>query len=409
MPPTSGAPDRSRRVGPTRSTLFRGLPGTVVALGVVSFLTDVSSEMIYPLLPIFLTTVLAAGPEVLGFIEGVAESTAALVKLASGLWTDRLRRRKPLVASGYGLAGMARPLVGLATAWPAVLGLRFADRIGKGLRTSPRDALIADAVPPPRRGEAYGLQRALDHAGAVTGPLVAAALVGWLALPLPTVFLLSAVPAALVMVVVVGCVHEPKRRGEGSPDTSRPPHWRDLDRRFWWVVGALGVFTLGNSTDAFLLLRLSSAGLSATGVALLWSLFHVVKTAATFAGGRASDRLGRRGMVIAGWAVYAAVYLAFAVVTSLTSVVATFLAYGLYFGLTEPVEKAWIADLAPVHLRGTAFGFYHGVVGLAALPASLVFGALWKRFGSPAAFLSGAALAGAATLLLLLAPRRAQT
>ena len=383
------------------------LPGTVVALGVVSFFTDLSSEMIYPLLPLFLTTVLAAGPRALGVIEGVAETTAAGVKLLSGLWADRLRRRKPLVVAGYSLAGLVRPLIGLAGSWLAVLLLRFADRVGKGLRSSPRDALIADATPADRRGEAFGLQRALDHAGAVAGPLVAAALLAWAGLSLRTVFLLAAIPAVVVVVVLLAAVHEAPRQTTNASIAADAPAMRELGRPFLLVLAAVLLFTLGNSTDAFLLLRLADAGVPASGVALVWSAFHAVKMLATYAGGRLSDRWGRRPMVTAGWMVYAAVYLAFAVVDSSPAVIATFLAYGLYFGLTEPVEKAWVADLVPERLRGTAFGLYHGTVGLAALPASLLFGLLWQRFGAPTAFATGAGLAAAASgLLLLLRPRR---
>jgi len=383
------------------------LPGTVVALGVVSFFTDLSSEMIYPLLPLFLTTVLAAGPRALGVIEGVAETTAAGVKLLSGLWADRLRRRKPLVVAGYSLAGLVRPLIGLAGSWLAVLLLRFADRVGKGLRSSPRDALIADATPADRRGEAFGLQRALDHAGAVAGPLVAAALLAWAGLSLRTVFLLAAIPAVVVVVVLLAAVHEAPRQTTNASIAADAPAMRELGRPFLLVLAAVLLFTLGNSTDAFLLLRLADAGVPASGVALVWSAFHAVKMLATYAGGRLSDRWGRRPMVTAGWMVYAAVYLAFAVVDSSPAVIATFLAYGLYFGLTEPVEKAWVADLVPDRLRGTAFGLYHGTVGLAALPASLLFGLLWQRFGAPTAFATGAGLAAAASgLLLLLRPGR---
>jgi MFS family permease len=381
-----------------------GLPATVVALGVVSLLTDLSSEMIYPLLPVFLTTVLGAGPQALGLIEGVAESTASLLKVISGRWSDRARRRKPLVVVGYSLAGAVRPLIGLAAAWPTVLLLRFADRVGKGLRTSPRDALIADATLPAQRGEAFGLQRAFDHAGAVAGPLIAAALLTIAGLSLRAVFLLAAVPAVAVVALLVGWVREVPRETVGA-STNIMGAWRELGRPLHVVLAALLLFTLGNSADAFLLLRLSDAGVSTAGVALLWSAFHVVKMFSTYACGRVSDRLGRRLMVTTGWSFYAAVYLAFALVGSRTAVIATFLAYGLYYGLTEPVERAWVADLAPAHLRGTAFGLYHGVIGLAALPASLLFGLLWQRFGTPVAFLTGAGFALAATVVLALMPR----
>lgn len=379
---------------------LRKLPTTVLVLGAVSFLTDLSSEMIYPLLPVFLATVLAAGPVALGWIEGVAESTAALIKLAAGVRSDRVRRRKPLILGGYALAGLVRPLIGLATSWLAVLGLRFADRIGKGLRTAPRDALIADVTAPEERGHAFGVQRALDHAGAVAGPLVAAALLTWAGLGLRAVFLLAAVPAALVVVVIVLGVREAPAAAHDRPALRLRGAWSQLDVRFRLFLAAMLVFTLGNSTDAFILLRLQAAGVSAAGVAVVWAAFHVVKMVATYLGGRLSDRLGRRPMVLAGWAVYAVVYLAFALVDTSRGVLVTFFCYGVYYGLTEPVERAWASELAPAGLRGTALGLYHGVVGLGALPASVLFGLVWQRLGTAHAFALGAVLAAVAAVLL---------
>ena len=375
------------------------LPATVIALGVVSLLTDLSSEMIYPLLPVFLVTVLAAGPQALGVIEGVAEATAALVKIASGVWSDRVRRRKPLVVAGYAIAGAARPLIGLATGFPAVLALRFADRVGKGLRSSPRDALIADVAPPERRGEAFGVQRAMDHAGAVAGPLVAAALLAGAGLSLRHVFLLAAMPAAAVMVVLVVAVRE-GQRPPASPLAGAGVAAPAFGRDFRVLLAAMVVFTLGNSSDAFLLLRLADRGFTPAAVAVLWSALHLVKTSAAYAGGRLSDRLGRRPMILLGWLAYAAVYAGFALVTTPTALAAVFLAYGLHFGLTEPVEKAWVASLVPVERRGAAFGLLNGAIGLAALPASVLFGTLWQRCGAPCAFATGAALALTASAML---------
>jgi MFS family permease len=378
------------------------LPRTVLALGAVSLLTDLSSEMIYPLLPVFLAGVLGAGPAALGVIEGLAESTASLLKIASGYWTDRSGRRKPLVLFGYSVSGLCRPLIGLAPSWPWVLGLRFGDRVGKGLRTSPRDALIADSVDPDERGAAFGFHRSMDHAGAVLGPLVAAGLLA-LGLSLRQVFLLAAVPAAAVVVAIIAAVPDPRplaparEPGRGIQGTSLSPGFKRL-------LAAVVLFTLGNSTDAFLLLRLAQAGLGASTVALLWSAHHVVKMAATYLGGRASDRLGRRLPLLAGWVYYAATYAGFAWAPTAGWTVALFLAYGVYYGLTEPVERAWAADLAPAGLRGRAYGLYHGAVGLAALPASLLFGFLWNAFGAPTAFLTGAGLALAAALCLAAVP-----
>jgi len=381
------------------------LPRTVIALGLVSFFTDLSSEMIYPLLPVFLVGVLGAGALSLGVIEGVAESTAALLKVFSGIWSDRLNRRKPIILAGYSISGLARPLIGLAQIWPFVLFLRFADRVGKGLRSSPRDALIADVTDPAVRGRAYGLHRAMDHAGAVVGPLVAAGLLAISGVTLRHVFLFAAIPAVVVVAIILLGVKEPKATVREHRDTGLVRGWRDLGTSFKRLLIALVVFTLGNSTDAFLLLRLSEQGIEARLVAVLWSLHHVVKMLATYFGGQLSDRVGRRGMVIAGWIVYAAVYVAFALVESRTELVVIFLAYGLYFGLTEPAEKAWVVELVPVNLRGTAFGYYNGSIGLAALPASFIFGLLWHQFGVVAAFLTGAGLAAVASVLLLFVPQ----
>lgn len=367
----------------------------------VSLFTDMASEMIYPLLPTFLALVLGAGAISLGLIEGVAESTAALLKLASGMWSDRVRRRKPLVLFGYGLASAVRPLIGLAMSWTMVLAIRFVDRVGKGLRSSPRDALITDVTPDDMRGRAFGLHRAMDHAGAVLGPLVAGALLGGLGLSLRQVFLLAVVPGAIVMLVLVVWVRESPRKG--PPAQARISLVRDVSRLgpdLRKLLAAVFLFTLGNSTDAFLLLRLGQAGVAPGWIAVLWSAHHVIKMLSTYTGGKLSDRVGRRVLMAVGWLVYALVYIAFALFDSASALVIIFLVYGLYFGFTEPVERAWIADLAPRDLRGTAFGYYHGVIGLAALPASLLFGLVWSGFGAPVAFLLGAVLACAALAML---------
>ena len=378
------------------------MPAAVVALGVVSFLTDLSSEMIYPLLPLFLASVLGASVAALGVIEGVAESTAAVLKIVSGLWTDRTRRRKPLIVFGYGLSGSMRPLVGLATAWPTVLLLRFADRVGKGLRTSPRDAMIADVTDPSQRGAAYGLHRAMDHAGAAAGPLVAAALLSFGGISLREVFLLAAIPSVLVMMVLLYCVKEPRQRRAVAPPLMVSKHWHEMGRDFRLLLISFLVFTLGNSTDAFLLLRMADAGISPAGITVLWSAHHLVKMASTWIGGRLSDSLGRRGLIMTGWILYAGIYLALGCVEAPPILVILFLAYGIYYGLTEPVEKAWIAELVPTQLRGAAFGYYHCTIGLAALPASVLFGLLWQTWSATVAFAAGAGLAVIAAGMLLL-------
>ncbi len=406
----------------------------VLALGVVSFLTDVSSEMIYPLLPVFLTRELRAGATALGAIEGAAESTAAFLKLGSGWLSDRVRRRKPLVVAGYGLASVVRPLVGVASAVWQVLAIRLTDRVGKGLRTSPRDALIADSVDPSVRGRAFGFQRAADHAGAVVGPLLAFALLRWAGLPLRQVFLWAAVPGLLAVAMVIFAVREGRRASGGRAGSEAPAAARgdnvfaatavesegrqsealplrrvSLPGRFWAVLAVIFVFTLGNSTDAFLLLRAAQLGVAPALVPVLWSLLHVVKALSSTPGGALSDRLGRKPLLIAGWAVYALVYLGLGAARAEWQAWALFAVYGVYFGLTEGVEKALMADLVPAERRGAAFGWYNLTLGLGALPAALLFGALWDRLGAPTAFAVGAALALVATVGITVvtpAPRR---
>ena len=380
---------------------------TVIALGVVSFLTDASSEMIYPLLPVFLTATLGASAATLGMIEGAAESTAALLKLASGWWSDRVRRRKPLVVFGYTLSSLARPLVALAQSSGQVLAIRLADRVGKGVRGAPRDALIADAVDPAIRGRAFGFHRAADHAGAVVGPLAAFVLLQGIGLDMRTVFLAAAIPAAAAVIAVVFFVreappHAPIARHAAQDDTG-PTR---LPRSFWYYLVVLGVFTLGNATDAFLLLRAQQLGVPLALLPILWASLHVVKSATSTAGGALSDRVGRLPSLVAGWAVFAAVYLGFGVATQHWHAWALFLAYGLFFALTEGPERALVADLVPAARRGTAFGWFNLTIGLGALPASVIFGLLWDSYGPGTAFGLGALLALVATLALIPLSRR---
>ncbi|MBI2434777.1 MAG: MFS transporter [Candidatus Hydrogenedentes bacterium] len=356
--------------------------------------------MIYPLLPVFLSSVLGAGALALGVVEGFAETTAAVLKIVSGWWTDRLQKRKVFVVAGYGLAGAARPLIGLAGSWVTVLALRMTDRVGKGIRTSPRDALIGDSVTADMRGAAFGFHRAMDHAGAVAGPLVAAALLSWFGFSLRAVFLLAAIPALLVMVVLVLWVHDRPHHTKQVADAAPAVTRQKLGRDFRLLLAAVLLFTLGNSTDAFILLRLNDGGVGASAIALLWAVHHVVKMVSAYFGGAFSDRVGRRPVMLAGWIVYAGIYAAFAWFDSEAALIAVFLVYGLYFGLVEPVEKAWVTDLAPPARRGAALGYYHGAVGLAALPASVLFGLIWQQWGAPTAFLFGAAMALAASGIL---------
>ena len=415
----------------------------VVALAVVSFFTDLSSEMIYPLMPLFLSGTLGAPASFVGAIEGAAETTAALLKLASGWWSDRVTRRKPLVVAGYAIASFVRPLVAVATSASQVLAIRVADRVGKGIRSSPRDALIAESVAPSVRGRAFGFHRAADHAGAVVGPLIAYAFLQRGHISLRQVFWLAAIPGAIAVLVLIFGVRERARSrgrdggdadglsgggGAGAPpqhqSRAEPPEARNptvatrtevsppapaaaLGRRFWACLAVLLLFTLGHSTDAFLLLRANQLGIPVALIPVLWAMLHVVKSASSTPGGALSDRLGRKPLIVAGWLLYALVYFAFARASQPWHGWALFAVYGVYFGLVEGTEKALVADVAPPERRGTAFGWYNLAVGLGALPASLLFGAIWDRFGPAAAFQLGAALALAAALgMALVAPGR---
>lgn len=379
------------------------LPRLAVLLGITSFLSDVASEMIYPLLPVLLATTLGAGALAVGWVEGAAESLAAFLKLFAGWASDRSRRKKPWVVAGYALAGVARPLVAFAGSVGQVLAVRLTDRVGKGLRSAPRDALLAASVAPADRGRAFGFHRAADHAGALVGPLLAAGLLA-LGLGLETVFLWAFLPGLLApLVVLFGVRERPAPPAESAPVLAvagglglAPGERRALAP----YLVTLALFTLGNSTDAFLLLRAVELGVPAAAVPLLWAFLHAVKSGLGTWGGGLSDRLGRRRVITAGWGLYALVYLGLAVATTVWQVWGLFALYGLHYALVEGAEKALVADFVPAARRGAAFGWFHGVIGLCALPASVAFGALWQFAGASVAFTCGALLAGLATGLL---------
>lgn len=382
------------------------LPRNVKVLAAVSFLTDVASELVYPLLPIFLSTVLGVSAAGLGVIEGFAESVSSLLRLPAGWWSDRTQRRKPLVLLGYTVAALARPLIGFAQSAGQVLAIRVSDRFGKGIRTAPRDALIADSVPASQRGFAFGVHRGSDNLGAVFGPLIAWAALTYQWADLRTLFYWTAVPGLLSVVALVLLVREVPRQDISAPATSRldTPHpVAPLGAPFWRLLGVIFLFTLSCSTDAFLLLRASQLGVSAAMIPILWAALHVVKSSSSFIGGALSDRIGRRPLILAGWGIYAVVYLGFALASSEWQAWALFGVYGLYFGFSEGSEKALVADLAPASRRGAAFGWFNATVGIAALPASIVFGLVWDAFGAATAFAMGATLALLASVLFVFA------
>ncbi|PYO46216.1 MAG: MFS transporter [Gemmatimonadetes bacterium] len=376
--------------------------------------------MIYPLLPIFLAGVLGANASFIGAIEGAAESTASLLKLLSGWWSDKVASRKPFVVVGYLIASIVRPFTAATHNATQVLGIRVTDRIGKGLRTSPRDALLADSAPPESRGLAYGFHAAADNTGAVLGPLVAFLLlklhgVGALDTSrhlsahdehaIRNVFWLSAIPAAIAMLILIFVVRDVKRSDTKSKSSETPGESSKLSRRFWAYLVVVLLFTLGNSTDAFLLLRANQLGVPVALAPILWAVLNFVKAATGTYGGQLSDRVGRKPLIVGGWLLYAAVYFAFGWAGAPWQAWALFAVYGVFYGMTEGTEKALVADIVPRIRRGAAFGWYNLAIGLGALPASLIFGWIWDRSGAPSAFVFGASLAlVAAILMAIVAP-----
>ena len=376
------------------------LPRTVWLIGLISLLNDSASDMIYPLVPLYLASVLMAGPRALGLIEGIAKATASLLKLVSGVIVDRTQRAKPWMVGGYALAGFARPLIAFTTSWPGVALLRFGDRVGKGLRSSPRDALLAASVEPGVRGLAFGLHRAMDNAGAVVGPLLAALLLG-LGWRLREVILFAAVPAVACLIMAL-MLREP------PPDAARltPPafSWRlaGLPPAFKRYLVVLGLFILGNSSNMFLLLRAHELGLPQAQVPLAWAAVSLVATLFSTPLSALSDQVGRVRLIVAGWLAYGLFYLSLGLLPPgmPLALFGLFAFYGIFMAATEGVEKALVADLAPPALRGTAFGWFNLIAGLLLLPASLLFGALYQGVGALAAFGFSAACALAAALLL---------
>ena len=376
------------------------LPRTVWALGWVSFFTDVSTEIIYPLLPGFLTTVLGASMAFVGVVEGIAETTASLLKIAGGWWSDRVRKRKPLMIAGYGLSGLTRPLIALAATGGHVLAARIIDRIGKGIRTSPRDALLAASVPPERRGAAFGVQKTMDNIGAVVGPLIAWALLNWAKVDLRTLFWLATVPMTGAMVALIfGAKEAPAVASAPKPKAQTP---FNMTPEFKCYLGAVLLFTLGNSSDAFLILRANKLGVPTSHLPLLWMALNLVKSASSYPAGVLSDRIGRRGLIIGGWAVYALVYFGFGLAQDAWHIWALLMIYGLFYGMTEASERALVADYFPDAERGRAFGAFNFVTGIGALPASLLMGWIWETAGPLAAFGTGAGFALLALIWFLL-------
>ena len=373
------------------------LPRTVWLIGLISFVNDAASEMLYPLMPLYLATVLMAGPKALGLIEGIAEATSSIFKLVSGVIVDRTKKTKPWIVIGYFLAGIGRPLIAIANSWTWVLCIRFTDRLGKGLRTSPRDALLADSVPSNQRGLTFGLHRSMDNAGAVFGPLIAALLLS-MNIPLRDIFLWAVVPG-IITVALALCLKEVPREQQ----VVQPFSWslEGLSPQFKRYILTAGIFALANSSDMFLLLRARELGVPQEQIPLLWAAISLITTLFGTPLSALSDRFSRKNFILIAWCAFAFFYIAmsFSGIT-IWMLCALFGIYGLFKAATEGVEKALVADLAPKGMTGTAFGWFNLISGLMLLPASLIFGWLYESYSPQYAFLFSGSCAMLAFLLL---------
>lgn len=390
---------------------LRQLPRNIWAVGLTSFFMDISSEMVLNILPLFLANVLGVQTSIIGLIEGLAEATASVLKLFSGWLSDKLGGRKWLAVAGYGMSAISKPFFYIANTWGLIAGVRWADRVGKGIRTAPRDALVADSVTKETRGLAFGFHRAMDTAGAMIG-IIIAVIVVWLAqkntlvlskTTFQRVVLISLLPAFLAIIsLAVGAKDVAVQGQRAAPRFSL----RGMGKPFTVFLVIVSIFTLGNSSDAFLVLRAQTLGISVTGILVMLAMFNLIYSLVSTPAGSLSDRLGRRQLIIGGWLVYAAIYLGFAFAQAAWQVWTLYVAYGLYYGMAYGTANALVADLVPEHLRGTAYGTYNAIIGLLAFPASFIAGLLWQGAGSwtglgpSAPFLFGGSLALIAALLM---------
>ena len=376
---------------------MKPLPRPVRLLGWVSLLTDAATEAVYPLLPVFITQVLGGPPVALGLVEGAADATSSVLKVVAGRWSDRAGIRKPIVLLGYSLSSLIRPFIAIATSWAHVFAIRVTDRVGKGLRSAPRDAMLATLAPPGERGRVFGYHWAMDHAGAAIGPLLASVFLFFSPDNYRLLFALTIIPGLLAVVTLLQ-VPETIAAPKAASAPLLPAGKLPARLKKYFVISS--IFALGNSSDAFLLLQLSHSGVPLIGLTMLWSAQHAIKAAITMRAGMLSDRVGRRALIISGWIVYAIVYFGFAFSESMYALIGWFMIYSTYTAAIEGTEKALVADLTPEALRATAYGWHAAVQGLGALAAGIVFGLLWQYFGAPVAFMTGAALALVAAALL---------
>ena len=385
---------------PEKKAGFPGISRTVILLGFVSLLTDISSESIYPLIPLFLTGVLHAPVSAIGLIEGIAESVASIVRIFSGWLSDRIGDRKWLTTAGYALSVLSKPLLSFSSGWHQVLGIRFMDRLGKGIRGAPRDALIADVTPPGKRGIAFGFHNAMDTTGAVLGPLIAFWLLKSVGLSFREIFLLAAIPGAIGVLILIFFVRE-KKKSANEREASLPSiRIGSFEGNFRMFLLITAVFSIGNSSDAFLILKAKQNGISTANILLVVVLFNSIQALLATPAGAVSDRLGRRNVILLGFLVFAAVYMGFGITSSPVITVILFAFYGVYSALTYGVQKAFASDLISANMRGTGLGAYNMVTGIALLPASLIAGLLWDKVNPSAPFVYGAAMALVAAFIL---------
>lgn len=392
---------------------IKKLPRNIWAVGFTSLFMDISSEMVLNILPLFLSNVLGVKTNIIGLIDGIAEATASILKLFSGWLSDKLRARKWLAVIGYGLSAISKPFFYIASSWGLVAGVRWADRVGKGIRTAPRDALVADSVDEKTRGLAFGFHRAMDTAGAMIG-IVIAAVVVWLAQKnslslskstFQTIVLISLIPAFLaVLSLVIGAKDVAVKGQRAAPKFSL----RSMGKPFSIFLVIVSIFTLGNSADSFLILRAQNLGVSVIGILLMLAIFNLIYSTISTPAGSLSDRIGRRRLIVGGWMVYAVIYLGFALAKAPWHVWVLYAAYGIYYGMAYGSANAMVADLVPESLRGTAYGTYNAIIGLLAFPASAIAGILWQGLGDwaglgpSAPFFFGGSLALIAAVLMLL-------
>lgn len=384
-----------------RQGVFRGITRNVLLLGIVSLFTDLSSQMVFPLIPLYLFSVLGTGASVVGIVEGAAETTASLAKVFSGYWSDRLRRRKPFVLAGYSFSAIAKPLLALAGSWPLVLIIRMFERVGKGVRSAPRDAIVAESVVRGVRGKAYGFHRAMDGIGSVLGALLAFVLLSITGSDYGTIFLLAGIPG-IAAVLFILFIREPGRTEEHeAAKLSVRVSFSALPADLKLLIVAASVFYLGHFGYAFLLLRAKDIGLTDQTAILLYVLFYVIYVIAAMPAGSLSDRIGRKPVLVASYLAFGVVSLGLIFASDLRSVLPMFAMYGLSFAMFDGVQRAYVVDFAPEHLRGTALGTFHAAVGLVALPGGYIAGMLWDKLGPEATFVYGLVLAVVSSVLLM--------